>query len=110
MGPLYESQISERCQWEALNAVITAATQSPLMGSGWDCTWNCVCMYASLIACVCVNVNILCACLQMEDHCGCGLDDKKQSSYKKNLTFLFIFLSFRTNSFSHMHAPDVSPA
>lgn len=83
MGPLYESQISERCQWEALNAVITAATQSPLMGSGWDCTWNCVCMYASLIACVCVNVNILCVCLQMEDHCGCGLDDKKQSSCKK---------------------------
>lgn len=59
VGPLYKANISERCQRDALNAVIPAATQFPLMESGWVRTWSvsvCECQYS-----------FLCVYLQMED-------------------------------------------
>lgn len=83
-GALYKSQISERCQWDALNVVIPTATQSPLMGSGWDCTcsWNCV--YVCEPECMCVReceyaFLYVCA-LKWRPLYGCGLHSAIKNS------------------------------
>lgn len=99
LWPLCKSQIWEWCHWETLNVIVPAARHSPLMGSGRDWTW--ICVYVREPERMCVHEcekGFLRVCLHME------------ASSCKNLPMLLIFSGFKTNSLSHMHAPDVSPA
>lgn len=111
VGAPYKSQISERCQWDALNVVIPTATQSPLMGSGWDCTcsWNCVYVCEPEHMCVreCEYAFLLCLRMEAPPRVWTAI---KSSPVVVKSSIPLIFLGFRTTSLSHMNAPDVSPA